>query len=116
MVDVVESSPHFAKRYAKVDRERTRGLADVFRGMVGIDLEPSTTNETISAIVATCTLTARFWLSEMRLSFNDIDPATVIDHYLAIIAHALWNPATPAARQQLQPFLEGIISTEQRAG
>ena len=46
--------------------------------MVGIDLQPSTTNETISAIVATCTVTARFWLSEMRLSFNDMDPATVI--------------------------------------
>ncbi len=114
IIDIIEEYPRVAENYAATDRERTRDLTQSFQRMVGQDLSPDTDAGMISAIVATCTLTARFWLSEAKLSFNEVDPTTVVDHYLALIAHALRPAATPQAREQLQPFLEGIIPATSR--
>ncbi len=114
VVDIVETYPRLAVQYSAVDRERTQALATAFQRMIGTDLHSDTTNATVAAVVATCTLTARFWLSETRLSFNDADPESVIDHYVAVIAHALWVPATPQTREALRPYLERIIPTDQR--
>ncbi|MDJ0924560.1 MAG: TetR/AcrR family transcriptional regulator [Acidimicrobiia bacterium] len=111
VVEIVETYPRLGDLYSTVDRERTRGLAEAFKRMVGTDLESGTSDTAISAIVGTCTLTARFWLSEMRLSFDEIDPEIVIDHYLALIAHTLWAAATPPARRSLQAYLDRIIPT-----
>ena len=114
VVDIVETYPRLADRYSAVDRERTQALATAFQRMVGTDLDADTTESTIAAIVGVCTLTARFWLSEMKLSFDGVAPGPVIDHYVALIAHALWAPATPRTRKALSPYLERIIPTDQR--
>ena len=114
IVDIIEEYPSIAEHYAATDRERTRDLTRSFQRMVGHDLSPDTDAKAISSIVATCTLTARFWLSEARLSFHDVAPDKVVDHYLAVIANSLWAAATPDARQQIQPFRDKIIPAARR--
>ena len=114
VVDIVDTYPRLAVNYATVDTERTQALAAAFQRMVGTDLDSKTPDTTIAAIVGVCTLTARFWLSEMRLSFDGLQPKAVIDHYVAVIAHALWAPATSQARHSLRPYLERIIPITQR--
>ncbi len=114
IVDIIEEYPAIAERYAATERERTRDLAGLFGRMVGGDLDSGTDARTISAIVATCTLTARFWLSEARLSFENVAPAKVVDHYLAVIANSLWAAATPDARKQIQPFRDKVIPVKRR--
>lgn len=111
IVHIVETYPEIGQRYSSVDSARRSGLGEAFARLIGTDLESGTTSTTISAIVGTCTVIARFWLSEMRLSFHDLDADTVIDHYLAIIAHATWAAATPEARTTLTPYLEQVLPT-----
>lgn len=109
IVQQVELDPEIDARYAATDAERRRALARVFTAMVGGDLRADTSTEAIDRIVGTCTLVARFWVSEMRLSFRAAPVARVIDHYLAIIAHAVSPVATGAARRSLAPYLEGVL-------
>lgn len=109
VVHIVDTYPEIGSTYATVDAARRQGLTEAFSRLVGKDLEPSTTETTISAIVGTCTVIARFWLSEMRLSFDNLDPEEVIDHYPAIIAHATWAAATPAARDSLKPYRDKVL-------
>ena len=109
VVHIVETYPAVGSRYSSVDSSRRRGLAEAFERLVGTDLQPDTTSTSISAIVGTCTLIARFWLSEMRLSFQGLERDAVIDHYVAIIAHSTWSAATPEARMTLQPYLDRVL-------
>jgi AcrR family transcriptional regulator len=109
LVHIMDTYPALGHRYTEVEAERRESLMAAFEAMVGTDLDPTATPEAISRIVATCTITARFWLSEMRISYDGLQPDTVIDHYLAVIAHAAWALATPAAKQRLAPYLDGVI-------
>ncbi len=109
IVQVVDHYPDLGARYARVDLERRRGLTRALRAMIGRDLRADTDAETIARVVGTCTLTARFWLSEMRLSYRDVPVPLVIDHYLAVISQGLWGPATPRARSSLTPLLAGVL-------
>jgi hypothetical protein len=77
--------------------------------MVGTELHRDTGAETLALVVGTFTLVARFWLSEARISFPDTEPPDLIDHYIAILAHALWRPATASGRRSLRPLLTGIL-------
>ena len=112
VVHLLETYPDLAARYRATEIERRRGLTTALSAMVGHDLRADTDERTLARIVATFTLTARFWLGEVRLSFDDAAPDRVIDHYLAVLAHALWPPATPRGRRSLSPFLDGVLTAE----
>ncbi len=109
VVHIVDTYPELCGSYADVDAARRKGLAQAFSRLVGTDLDASTTDSAISAIVGTCTMIARFWLSEMRLSFNHIDPELVIDHYLGVIANAAWAASSPSARASLEPYRNKVL-------
>lgn len=109
IVQVVEQHPELDERYVATDEARRRALARAFTAMVGGDLRADTGEAAIRRIVGTCTLVARFWASEMRLSFRVIPVERVIDHYLAIVAHAISPAATGAARQSLAPYLDLVL-------
>lgn len=108
-VTLVETDPASAARILTTERERRQGLTRAFRAMVGPELRPDTDDASIARLVAVCSLIARFWLGETLLSFRDVPAARVIDHYLAMLAQALWSPATDAGRAALRPFLDGVL-------
>ena len=108
IIHLVESYPEIDARYAATDGARRRALARAFTAMVGGDLHADTDDAAIARIVGTCTMVARFWASEMRLSFRSVPVERVIDHYLAIIAHAISPVVTGSARRSLAPYL-GLV-------
>jgi AcrR family transcriptional regulator len=110
LLHIIDTYPALGRRYTEVDGKRREGLTRAFTAMVGTDIDPDATPAAIARVVATCTITARFWLSEMRLSYDGHLPESVIDHYLAIIAHAVWALATPSTKQQLASYLDGVIA------
>jgi AcrR family transcriptional regulator len=109
IVHIVESYPDLAARYRTVEMSRRQGLASVLAAMVGSELRSDTGEETLALVVGTFTLVARFWLSEARISFPSNEPRDLVDHYIAILAHALWSPATADGRRSLLPLLSGIL-------
>lgn len=109
IVHIVESYPGLAARYREVEGKRRQGLTAALDTMVGTELHRDTGEETLALVVGTFTLVARFWLSEARISFPDTEPHDLIDHYIAILAHTLWGPATASGRRSLRPLLAGIL-------
>jgi len=115
IVQVVEQHPELDARYAATDGERRRALARAFTAMVGAELRADTDDAAIARIVGTCTVVARFWASEMRLSFQATPVERVIDHYLAIIAHAISPVATGGTRRSLAPYLDLVLGPSTRS-
>lgn len=105
LVHIVDAYPELAKEYREVEAARRRGLSSALEAQIGRQLRGDTTPATLARVVGTCTLVARFWPSEAHVSLPDRDLHEVIDHYLSLIAHALWVPATPSGRRALEPFL-----------
>ncbi len=112
IVPLVESDPAIAERHRAGAAARRAGLHRAFAAMVGRDLRPDTDRATLARLVASCSITARFWSGEALLSFPDVPVDRVIDHYVALLAHALWGPATEEGRAALAPFLAGVLETE----
>ncbi len=108
IVHIIESFPDLAARYRQVETKRRQGLTLALESMIGTELKRDVDAETLAVVVGTFTLVARFWLSEARISFPESDPLELIDHYLAILAHSLWSPATASGRRSLRPLLAGI--------
>lgn len=112
IVPLVESDPAIAERHRAGAAARRAGLHRAFAAMVGRDLRPDTDRATLARLVASCSITARFWSGEALLSFPDVPVDRVIDHYVALLAHALWGPATSEGRAALAPFLAGVLTAE----
>lgn len=112
IVPLVESDPAIAERHRAGAAARRAGLHRAFAAMVGRDLRPDTDRTTLARLVASCSITARFWSGEALLSFPDVPVDRVIDHYVALLAHALWGPATDEGRAALGPFLAGVLTAE----
>ena len=112
IVALVESDAAIAERHRASAAARRAGLHRAFAAMVGRDLRRDTDHATLARLVATCSLTARFWTGEALLSFPDTPVDRVIDHYVALLAHALWGPATDEGRAALAPYLGGVLETE----
>lgn len=109
IVHIVDHYPALATRYRDTEVLRRRGLAEALSTMVGGELRSDTTEADLALIVGTFTLVARFWLSEARISFEERTARELIDHYLALLTHAVWKQATPTARDSLRPLLDGIL-------
>ena len=112
IVPLVESDPAVGELHRTNAAARRAGLHRAFAGMIGRDLRPETDRSTLARLVASCSLTARFWSGEALLSFPDVAVERVIDHYVALLAHALWGPATDTGRAALAPFLTGVLEEE----
>lgn len=112
IVPLVESDPAVAERHRASAAARRAGLHRAFAAMVGRDLRPETDRATLARLVASCSLTARFWSGEALLSFPNVPVDRVIDHYVALMAHALWGPATVTGRAAVAPFLTGALEDE----
>lgn len=109
IVPLVESDPVIAERHRASAATRRAGLHRAFAAMVGRELRPETDRATLARLVASCSIVARFWSGEALLSFPDTPVERVIDHYVALLAHGLWGPATDAGRAALAPFLAGVL-------
>jgi AcrR family transcriptional regulator len=110
LVHIVDAYPELAERYRGVELDRRRGLTRALGALIGGDLRADTDTATLARLVGTFTLVARFWSSEAHVSFPDRAPHEVIDHYLSLIAHALWGPATSRGRRSLRPFLRDELA------
>jgi AcrR family transcriptional regulator len=109
VVHVVNAYPSLGEPYRAVEASRRRAIAGALRSLRDhgelVDLDEAA----LARVVGTCTLVARFWLSEYGLSFPDQPHDRVIDHYLALLAHALAPFAAPHARGALDHRLARVL-------
>ena len=109
IVHVVESFPELGAEYRATERARRDTLRDALVALRERGELDATFDEPAAArVVATCSLVARFWLSEQRLSFPDTPEADLVPHYLALVAQALLPHATARGRRALTPVLAGV--------
>lgn len=112
LVHIVDSYPALGERYLRTERQRRLGLGAAILAMAGGDLRADVDDAELARTVGAITLVARFWTSERRLSFGAVDDGRVVDHYLALVAQALWPLTTAAGRVAILPFLDGILVDE----
>lgn len=110
---IVEAYPQLGADYRRVDGERRRTLAAaLMRLREAGELSASFDARAVARVVALCTLTARFWLSEYALSYAQAPEGAVVDHYLGLIAHALLPYVPPKRRRALSPWLNRVLVDE----
>ena len=109
IVHVVETFPELGAEYRATENARRETLKDALLALRARgELDASFDAPAAARVVATCSLVARFWLSEHRLSFPDVPEADLVAHYLSLVAQALEPHATTRGRRALAPVLAGV--------
>lgn len=109
IVHVVDTWPELAARYREVDRQRRRALTLRLRALRDAG-EVRGGDDDLARVVAAVTVAARFWMAEAHLSYPRAGLERLVDHYVALFAHALLPVATRPAK--LGPWLDGLCSED----
>ncbi len=109
LVHVVEAFPEIGAEYRATERARRDALREALVALRARgELDASFDDAAAARVVATCSLVARFWLSEQRLSFPEVPEIDLVAHYLSLVAQALLPHATAKGRRGLAPVLAGV--------
>jgi len=93
--------------YREVEKRRKGTYVRIFRdlGRVG---QLAVNEEDISFLLSFITLFARFWLSEATLFDRSPSRGKTIVYYLQLLAKELSLFATPAGRERIAAFVQGV--------
>ena len=106
--DVMATWDELRANYRRTEKTRRARLLAVLQALRARSQLEANDRE-LSRLVSQLAFLGRFWVSEARVSYAQYGESKVIGHYLAHIAHALRPWATPRARSELEPWLEGWI-------
>jgi AcrR family transcriptional regulator len=103
-VHIMERNPLVAKRYSKVQNERT----DTWKRNVGALKASnyiSANADEVEFLVSSISLIARFWISEAAISNKRMNENEQIEHYLKMVARIFLPYATTKGKKELAKYL-----------
>lgn len=116
LVHILEAYPTLGAEYRATERARRETLHDALMALRGRGEVDATLDEAACArIVATCSLVARFWLSEHRVRFPDAREDDTVPHHLSVVAQSLVPHVTARGRRALAPLLAGVRASTREA-
>jgi AcrR family transcriptional regulator len=105
-VHLMEHNKVFSAGYKETERKRYSSLVatvSILQASAYLSHKADT-----DFLVSVCTLTARFWLSEARLSFGHLSAPEQINHYVTLLAKLFLPHATPKGSVDVQRFLASL--------
>ncbi|MBC8046619.1 MAG: TetR family transcriptional regulator [Fimbriimonadaceae bacterium] len=108
-VQQFEQNIKVQKAYLKTQQARYATLKkNILELVENKFMKQQITENQINFLVSALSLTARFWLSEARVSYKHLSKKKVFKHYLELIAHLLYPYATKQGERQIETFLRSL--------
>jgi len=104
-VQQMERNKKLASDYFKTQQARFATLNKNIHELIENGyLKPATTDEQVKYLIASISLTARFWISESRITHRHLSKKQLFRHYLLVLTHLLSPYATKKGLKQIEDF------------
>ncbi|MFC5409409.1 TetR/AcrR family transcriptional regulator [Larkinella bovis] len=105
-VHLMEQNKVIAERYNGVEKRR---YATLMANLRSLQTSGYLTSEADTGfLVSVIALTARFWISEARISFRHLSPSEQVRHYATMLGKLFVPYATAEGKAEVQRFLDEL--------
>lgn len=103
-VHLMERNPLIAKRYSKTQVRRNETWELNIQALRNGRYLKTKSQSDVDFLVSSIAFIARFWISEARISYKDLDEETQIRHYLGMVARMFLPYLTEKGKKEIEYF------------
>jgi AcrR family transcriptional regulator len=107
-VHLMEQNKLIAEAYKNTQKVRNATLTSNLKALAASGYLQVVDEEEMAFLVTTLALISRFWISEARISFRQLNHKEQIRHSLSLIIKLLLPYSTEKAKKEIEHFLESL--------